>query len=118
MTRSSTSPVPSSAAPAPDPHPLPSVHTALLDPETLAALFTDLSLAAHVLDVRIKSHVTGYASPEAWTLSAARAALEAGQVSGLQVRYVIGADVWRDTLMSTPDGVRLVRIKEPGTHPR
>lgn len=92
---------------------LPGVHTALLDAETLAALFRDLSLAARVLDVRVKSQTARYASTEAWSLEAARVALAEGHLSGIQVRYVLGTQVWRDTLMSTPEGTRLVRIEEP-----
>lgn len=94
---------------------LPNVHTALLDAETLDALFRDLGSAARVLDVRAKGHATSYASTEAWSLEAARSALVRGQLSGVQVRYLLGAEVWRDTLMQTPEGTRLVRIKEPAS---
>jgi len=97
-----------------EPADLPGVHTALLDAETLAALFRDLSLAARVLDVRVKGQQSRYASTEAWSLDAARTALAEGHLSGVQVRYVLGAQIWRDTLMSTPEGTRLVRIQEPG----
>lgn len=92
---------------------LPNVHTALLDAATLAALFRDLAVGARILDVRAKGHATSYAGAAAWSLDAARAALTQGQVSGIQVRYALGSDVWRDTLMHTPEGTRLVRIKEP-----
>lgn len=92
---------------------LPNVHTALLDAETLAALFRDLAVGARILDVRAKGHATGYASTAAWSLDAAQAALTQGQVSGVQVRYALDSDIWRDTLMHTPEGTRLVRIKEP-----
>lgn len=92
---------------------LPDVHTALLDAETLAALFRDLAAGARILDVRAKGHPTSHASTAAWSLHAAQAALAQGQVSGIQVRYELASDVWRDTLMPTPEGTRLVRIKEP-----
>ncbi len=92
---------------------LPNVHTALLDAETLAALFRDLAVGASILDVRAKGSATSHASTAAWSLDAARVALIEGQVSGVQVRYVLDADIWRDTLMRTPEGTRLVRIKEP-----
>lgn len=92
---------------------LPDVHTALLDAETLACLFRDLSVSARILDVRVKAHATLYASTEAWTLEAARAALAQGQLGGVQIRYLLGTDLWRDTLMCTSEGTRLVRIREP-----
>jgi hypothetical protein len=93
---------------------LPSVHTALLDAETLAALFRDLSLAAKVLDVRAKGSATSHASSEPWSLDAAFDALTRSRVSGIQIRYLLGNETWRDTLMCTRDGTRLVRIREPG----
>ena len=92
---------------------LPSVHTAVLNAETLDALFSDLSLAARILDVRAKGQALGYSSTDAWSLEAARVALLGGQLIGIQVRYVLGVEIWRDTLMRTPEGTRLVRIKEP-----
>lgn len=88
---------------------------ALLDGETLAALFRDLSLGARVLDVRVKGHATSYSSTDDWTLEAARAALERGSVGAVQIRYQLGAEVWRDTLLRTPEGTRLVRIAEPAS---
>jgi hypothetical protein len=92
---------------------LPPVHTALLDADTLAALLRDLALRANVLDVRVKAHVASHASTDSWSLEAACRALAEGRLRGVQVRYALGADVWRDTLMLTPEGTRLVRIREP-----
>lgn len=92
---------------------LPGVHSALLDADTLAELFRDLSLVARVLDVRVKGHPASYSSSAEWTLDAAGAALASGQVGAIQVRYELGAEVWRDTLLRTAEGTRLVRIKEP-----
>lgn len=92
---------------------LPPVHTALLDGDTLAALLGDLALTARVLDVRVKAHPTSHASTDSWSLEAACLALAEGRVRGVQVRYALGSEVWRDTLMLTPEGTRLVRIQEP-----
>ncbi len=102
---------------------LPSVHVAVLDGDTLADLFRDLSLLGRVLEVRVKQQVQAHASATPWELGAARAALAAGQVNGVQIRYALGADVWCDTLMPVPGGTRLVRIREaavtsPGRAPR
>jgi hypothetical protein len=86
----------------------------VLDDATLGDLFRDLSLAARVLDVRVKGSATPHASGEAWGLLEARAAFVQKAVLGIQIRYQLAnAEIWRDTLMHTALGIRLVRIKEP-----
>lgn len=91
--------------------PLPPLHAAELDAATLARLFEDLANHAEVLEVILKAAAGGYADAGAVSLSAAREALERRTVRGAQIRYRWQADVWCDTLLVTPAGWRIVRMR-------
>ena len=92
---------------------LPDVYQADLDEEAYHALLADLA-SLDALEVAVK-HTAQQRSEEgrAWTLAEARAALDEGRVRALQVRYAHEGQVWIDTLVRTPSGVRLVRIAAP-----
>lgn len=92
---------------------LPDLHDAIVDRETLGRLFADLETQTLILDVRLKHGAQQHAAAGVVTLAAARQALEAGAVSGVQIRYAWQAAVWCDTLLPMPAGVRLVRMKTP-----
>lgn len=92
------------------PPPLPEVHISLLDDATLHALLRDIELGAQLLEIRAKTQATGFVNDKQWNLRDAWEALCAGELLGLQVRYVHQNQTWCDTLMTTPEGVRLVRI--------
>jgi hypothetical protein len=83
----------------------------LLDRATLDALERDLVACAHVLDVLVKGAPTLRADPEPVSLAEAFAALRGGHVRAVQVRYAYDGAEWRDTLVATPGGVRLVRAR-------
>jgi hypothetical protein len=93
--------------------PLPPVQAAILDEETLEALFRDIDRGAELLGVQVKARPGTYAEAEAPSLGRARELLLCGAVLGVQLRYRLGAEVWCDTLMRTPEGVRLVRVELP-----
>lgn len=80
--------------------------TADLDPSTLAALFADLEALTEIDEVLIKGATTSHAGVAG--LAQARLALEHG-ARAIQIRYRWAGQAWLDTLMRTPDGVRLVR---------
>ena len=86
--------------------PLARLTTAVLDAETVEALFLDLATQVEVDSVLIKGQAGTYAGLAG--LDAARQALAAG-ARGIQIRYRWAGAGWLDTLLSTPAGVRLVR---------
>lgn len=89
---------------------LPPVYQAELDEETSLALFRDWG-ALDAIEVSVKRAERAYVlEHEAWTLTAARAALESGAVRAIQVRYVHEDRAWTDTLLRHPGGLRLVRM--------
>lgn len=90
---------------------LPDLQDQVLDEPTVAALFGDLELV-EMLEVRVKA--APGARAVAGTLEDARRAWEEGALRGLQVRYRWEGAVWFDTLLRTPGGTRLVRMREPG----
>lgn len=93
--------------------PLPPLQVAILDEETLDALFRDIDRGAELLGVQVKASRSAYAAAEAPSLGRARELLLCGVALGVQLRYRLGAGIWCDTLMRTPEGVRLVRVELP-----
>lgn len=83
----------------------------VLDAPTLAALFNDLEAHANVLDVITKGGPVQQSPGTQIPLREAQALLAEGRVRGVQVRYVWEGEEWRDTLLATADGIRLVRMK-------
>lgn len=92
--------------------PLPDLHQATLDEATLEQLFFDIRHAAELLSVSLKGGEQARASglDGADPLEQARELLRQGRVAGAQLRYRHDGRVWCDTLMNSPEGVRLVRI--------
>lgn len=84
-----------------------------LDAATLDALERDLAALTTVLDVQVKGAAATYAAGTGTALAEALAALRAGAVRGVQLRYAYQQEVWWDTLLRTPAGVRLVRMRAP-----
>ena len=92
---------------------LPELHSSDLDAATLAALFDDLEAHAAVLDVLVKGGARQEASPVPVALREAQAMLASGRVRGVQVRYRWDGGEWRDTLLRTPTGTRVVCMRMP-----
>lgn len=84
---------------------------ALLDEETLDALFRDIGTLTQIDEIIVKHGpgMVGDAAPP--TLDEARAMLDARTVRGVQIRYRHEGAAWYDTLMPTPQGVRLLRVR-------
>lgn len=94
-----------------EPAALPDLQDQILDPATLDRLFTDLETSARVIGVVYKGEPEAAdARPGERDLAAARRALDAGRVLGVQIRYVFAGREWWDTLLPVAGGVRLVRI--------
>ncbi|WP_437629583.1 hypothetical protein [Sorangium sp. So ce854] len=97
--------------------PLPPLQEAVLDEATLDRLFLDIAGAAEIVSVSLKAGATVRAGglPRAEgagdELATARRALGDGTALGVQIRYRFGGSEWWDTLLRTPSGVRLVRVR-------
>ncbi len=79
-----------------------------LDAATLASLFDDIEALGRILLVSVKGQ--GRANGESVALRDAYALFRERAVAGVQIRYLHEGQEWWDTLMHTPQGVRLVRI--------
>lgn len=89
---------------------LPSLQEAVLDATTLARLVTDIQGLTVVDEVLLKGGAIARASTQRHSLADAVEALQQGHVLGVQVRYRYQGQCWWDTLLHTPQGIRLVRI--------
>lgn len=90
---------------------LPDLHQATLDRHTLEQLFKDLETHAEVNDVIPKFAQRGYVPEGPITLEEARKLLFFNSARGVQIRYRYEGADWWDTIMSAPEGFRLVRIR-------
>ncbi|MCK6503549.1 hypothetical protein L6R53_09150 [Myxococcota bacterium] len=89
--------------------PLPAVDEGLLDAVGLRALLDDIQACTTVREVQVKGGPTRRA--DAADLHGARRALLAGEVRGVQVRYEHQGGTWCDTVLVTPRGYKVVRIR-------
>lgn len=96
-----------------EPIAFPPLCDAVLDAATVDQLFADLAGCTEVIEVLLKGAATARAGDERPSLAAAREPFVSGQVRAVQVRYRHAGDEWIDTLMHTPRGVRLVRVRCP-----
>ncbi len=91
--------------------PLPDLHQADLDADTLNQLFADIGQLTQVIEVLPKYRQRDYTPDTPISLDEARDLLRDGTVYGLQIRYIHNDAQWWDTLMPVPNGMRLVRIR-------
>ena len=92
---------------------LPELQDTILDPGTLQQLVHDLTTCTEVQDVLLKGGPMARTNAKSVSLADAVEQLQAGGVFGVQVRYRWEEAEWRDTLMRTPSGIRLVRMRMP-----
>ncbi|MCO4746967.1 MAG: hypothetical protein KC912_19370 [Proteobacteria bacterium] len=92
---------------------LPELQDTMLDAGTLQQLVHDLTTCTTVLDVLLKGGPMARTDAKRVSLADAVDQLQAGAVFGVQVRYRWEEAEWRDTLMRTPGGIRLVRMRMP-----
>jgi hypothetical protein len=97
---------------AEDDQSLPEMRDAVLDAAALAALLRDIGTLTTIDEVIVKDRPGLARAPSTdVALDQVQRLLLAGEVRGVQIRYRHGGAIWWDTLMATPDGVRLVRIR-------
>jgi len=94
------------------------LQAAILDAATLQCLFEDLATETDVDEILMKGASSAYASSGSPSLFGALEALERGMTLGVQIRYRYQGSAWWDTLLRTPEGVRLVRTQHPAGLPR
>lgn len=93
---------------------LPELLEGELDATGLASLERDLASLARVDSVLPRPSARTLVPPAPVTLADGFARLRAGDLRGLQVRYVYAGEAWVDTLLALPHGgVRVVRMRQP-----
>lgn len=98
-------------ASSPNP-PLPVLHEAILSAEELVRLFDDLQRSAAIERVTIRSAGARRAESLAISLDEARTLFASGDAAAVQVRYEYDGAAWCDTILRTPGGARIVRMKQ------
>lgn len=97
-----------------DPHYQPEVFEAYWDRDQVDALFADLKQGAEVRKVQART-TSGNNRPEesAVTLEQARELLDDGLATAIQIYYEYDDKTWCDTLMISPNTIRIVRTTVP-----
>jgi len=92
---------------------LPDLQQSYLDDDTLDAYIADINGLVELIEVIPKYGAQQYAPEEDAKIdfTEAMSTLRSGGYRGLQVRYRYEGSQWWDTLMSTPEGIRIVRIQ-------
>jgi len=90
---------------------LPELNDTIIDPGTVQQLFSDVSQYTQLIEIILKQGPRDYATDQTYTLEQARALFESNGARCVQLRYVYEGSQWWDTLISTPQGTRLVRIE-------
>ncbi len=96
-----------------DDAPLPPLQDVVLGADDVAALLDDVARGTTVLGHATKGGARDRADLADGSFDAAGARLLAGEVLGLQIRYLHDGREWWDTFIALPDGgFRLVRIEQ------
>ena len=94
-----------------NPEDLPEINEAILDTETLNQLFEDVSQFTQLIEVIVKRGARSQTPDANYSLDQARQMLDEGAAMGVQLRYSFDGAQWWDTLIRTPTGTRIVRIR-------
>jgi hypothetical protein len=99
---------------------LPELHESVLDEATVDQLFADIKALTRVVEVipkTVSEGSRGYVKEGSISLDEGRRMLRDGDCRALQVRYLHDGALWWDTLMTQPDGTRVVRIRHDPNGP-
>lgn len=83
----------------------------LVDENTLRQLGDELLSATSIISIREKGNPTSHAADGELTVNQALTRLLSGYVRAIQVRYAFAGHEWTDTILSMPDGYRIVRCR-------
>ncbi len=92
---------------------LPEVLQSTLDPAAVLDMARQIDAHATVHEVLRKGAPQTHTPTGDTNLWDAVNSLLSCQCRGIQVRYEFEGETWVDTLMRTPDGVRVVRMRQP-----
>ncbi len=96
---------------------LPQLHETILDDATVDQLFSDVAELTQLIEVIPKTTGRGYVGEHSIPLDQAREMLRNRDCRAIQLRYVHEGAQWWDTLMPSPKGTRIVRIRhDPNDH--
>ena len=96
---------------------LPDLQDAVLNDTQLEQLFCDYRRCIRVLQIVVKQGGGRVGDESSPSLEEAEHLVRERKVRGLQIRYAYEDDLWWDTLMPVPSGIRLVRILHSPTNP-
>lgn len=95
---------------------VPDMVEALLNEQDLQALMHDLASLTVIQSIISKGGARQHAPAETMSLEAACDALRSRTVMAIQIRYQFESQDWTDTLMQTPQGIKLVRCLHPAEY--
>lgn len=95
--------------------PLPTLHEATLDLETLRQLFDDVAALGKNVGVMEKAAARGLVEGSTISLDSALESLTSGAARGVQLQYDHDGQRWCDTLIRSPEGYRLTRMVLPAS---
>lgn len=96
---------------------LPPLQDERIDEATARSLARDVQLLGEQVEVRAKGEERGRARAAPWTPAQAVEALLGGELRGVQLLYRHEGVDWMDTLLRSPSGLRIVRMRAPGGPP-
>ena len=91
---------------------LPELTESVLGAEEVGALFRDLVALTKIVEIIPKRQARGYVDDSTkLSLDDAREGILSGEFRGLQIRYLYDGGLWWDTLICSPKGINIVRIR-------
>lgn len=93
--------------------PFPDLVEGVVDAATLSDLVRDLQTLTVIEEIQLKGGAQSHAERVKIGLAEAADLLLADKLRGLQIRYRWEQTGWIDTLLRTPDGIRIIRTKAP-----
>jgi hypothetical protein len=97
--------------------PMPELEEGNLDAAGLESLLRDVGACADLLEVILKGNASSRAATAGVDLGAAKEALMARTCRAAQLRYRYAGVEWWDTVLVSPTGWRVVRIRQDRTPP-
>lgn len=93
------------------------IYDAMLTPERLDELLADLGAHAKDLDVRVRRGTGRHSVLGKSDIGELGTLLSESSCTSVQIRYQFQGQVWCDSILRTPEGLRLVRTEMPSSGP-